>query len=86
MKKLTDEQLSRILSEHAVYSLMAFGNKDWKVKEVREFRGGCAFQVILNEPDPFKVPQKQATVFDENYQVLSSPEALLRLMRRVERA
>lgn len=79
--RLTDEQLSRILSEHERGCLAIHGAEDWS--HIVLGTVGCAVQVALNEPNQFTAARSNAalaTFFDDYYDERMTPEDLLQLL------
>lgn len=79
--RLTDEMLSRILSEHDASRLIAMGQDNWVYAKGDRCKAGCIVQVALNEPSKMRAMRrspKLALQFDQLYLPYWSPETFLR--------
>lgn len=81
MPRYTEEELSRILGEHAAGTLRKFGGENWEnYLTSNQGLGCCINQAAYNTPSPeyaLKLNKKPAKWFDENYRMDMSPEELL---------
>lgn len=78
-RRYTDEELSRVLGEHAARCLITGGTFAW-VRFGYAGSFGCANQVAFNEPvenAAFREAKRIAIWFDKNYRTDMSPEELL---------
>ena len=87
-KSYTDEELSRILGEHAAGNLLQSGAENWALKEHRcgDYPLGCINQVAYNVPENSiadTLNYYPAEWFDAHYKWSMSPEELLREIEEV---
>lgn len=77
-KRFTDEQMSRILSEHAVEQLTRHGASNWR-RDYDDRSLCCVNQAAYNEPSVGLAASKNrapADWFDWHYTATMSPRAL----------
>lgn len=85
----TDEELSRILGEHAAGTLVPYGARNWEIDPMscsmmplksERYPRGCVNQVAYDECDPWVaigLNRGPARWFDVNYWRHTTPEELL---------
>lgn len=79
-KRYTDEQLSRILSEHAACHLQRFGHGWYPGQDNRRCCVNQAAYNLDDEEEAGKMKHEATTLFDCHYRPTFTPEQLLRLL------
>ena len=89
-KKFTDEELSRILSEHAAGTLVRLGAKNfnlWLTNMLYPMPACCVNQAAYNECDILEALDMNAAAavwFDNHYSRFMTPEELLENLERID--